>query len=138
MHGKAVMESSVGYKVFLLLHLGSVVVAFAPVAVALLPGGRRDGLSATAAAGRSVYAPALVAVGLFGALAVVTSDDVWEFSQAWVSLAFLVWIAMNGVLHAMVLAGHRRADTKRVERGEQLLTALFVLMLYLMIWKPGL
>ena len=131
------MGFSAGYKLFYLLHIASFVVAFAPVMVAVLPGGKHAATSAMTAAGRVVYAPALVATGLFGVLCVVTSDDTWEFSQAWISLAFLVWIAMNGVLHAMVLAGRRTANDPLTERGEQILTLLFVVMLYLMIWKPG-
>lgn len=132
------MGFPLAYKVFLLLHIASIVVAFAPVVVALLPGDRRAAVSAMAAGGRSVYAPALVATGLFGVLCVVTSNNVWEFSQSWISGAFLVWIAMNAILHAMVLAGQRQGHTTRVERGEQILTVLFILMLYLMVWKPGL
>ena len=131
------MRFSGGYKLFYFLHIISVVVAFAPVAVALFPGGKSGATSALAAAGRVVYAPALVAAGLFGVLCVVASDDVWDFSQPWISAAFAVWIAMNGVLHGMVLGRKRRTDPALAERGEQVLALLFVLMLYLMVWKPG-
>lgn len=131
------MGFSAGYRLLYLLHIASFVVAFAPVVVAVLPGGKNTSSAALSAAGRVVYAPALVATGLFGVLCVVTSDDTWEFSQGWISLAFAVWIAMNGVLHAMVLAGRRTGNDPLTERGEQILTGLFLVMLYLMIWKPG-
>ena len=131
------MGFSSGYKLFYVLHLTSVVVAFAPIVVALVPGGRGTTASVSSATGRVVYSTALVAAGLFGVLCVVTSDSVWEFSQTWISLAFIVWIVMNGVLHGMVLAGLRRARAASVERGEQLLALLFAVMLYLMVWKPG-
>jgi hypothetical protein len=132
-----------GYKLVFLLHVASFVVAFAPAVVGLLPG---DGAATTTlrAAGRTIYAPALILTGLFGILLIVLSDEVWEFSDLWVSLAFLVWIAMNGVFHALILPqlrgrGGRTGGSTAVdlERATQILTVLFVIMLYLMIWKPG-
>jgi len=134
---------SFGYKLVFLLHVASFVVAFAPAVVGLLPG---DGAATTTlrAAGRTIYAPALILTGLFGILLIVLSDEVWEFSDLWVSLAFLVWIAMNGVFHALILPqlrgrGGRGGSTTAIdlERATQILTVLFVIMLYLMIWKPG-
>ena len=113
-----------GYKLVFLLHIASIVVAFAPVVVGLLPG---DGAATTTlrAAGRTIYAPALLLAGLFG----------------------IVWIAMNGVFHALILPqltgrgsrGGRGGSSTAVdlERATQILTVLFVVMLWLMIWKPG-
>lgn len=129
---------STGYKIFLFLHLVTVVIAFAPAVIAVLPGGR-DGLTGVLdRAGRQVYAPALILAGLFGILCIVTSDSRFEFSQTWISLAFVVWIAMNGVFHALVLAGGKAGDQSKVTSGHQILTLLLLAMLYLMIWKPGL
>ncbi|HEX6570229.1 MAG TPA: hypothetical protein VF015_13735 [Acidimicrobiales bacterium] len=128
---------STGFKIFFFLHILTVIVAFAPGVVAVLPGGR-EGLAGTLdRAGRVVYAPALILAGLFGILCIVTSDDVFEFSETWVSLAFVVWIAMNGVFHALVLAGQRQGDEGKVTSGHQIMTVLLLAMLYLMIWKPG-
>jgi hypothetical protein len=135
-----------GYKLVFLLHIASIVVAFAPVVVGLLPG---DGAATTTlrAAGRTIYAPALILAGLFGIVLIVLSDEVWEFSDLWITLAFLVWIAMNGVFHALILPqltgrgsrGGRGGSSTAVdlERATQILTVLFVVMLWLMIWKPG-
>ena len=44
---------------------------------------------------------------------------------------------MNGVFHAMVLAGQRDGDTDKVNNGQAIMTVLLLVMLYLMIWKPG-
>lgn len=133
-----------GYKLVFLLHIASVVVAFAPVVVGLLPG---DGAATTTlrAAGRTIYAPALLLAGLFGVVLIVLSDEVWEFSDLWITLAFLVWIAMNGVFHALILPqlrgrggrGGGASTAIDLERATQILTVLFVIMLWLMIWKPG-
>jgi hypothetical protein len=127
-----------GFKIFLVLHVFTVVVAFAPALVAVLPGGRDGALGLLDRAGRQVYAPALILAGLFGTACIVTSEDVWQFSQTWPSLAFVVWIAMNGVFHALVLAGQRQGDERKVVTGQQIMTLLLVVMLYIMIWKPGL
>ena len=90
-----------------------------------------------------IYGPALIAAGAFGILLIVVSDEAWEFSQGWVSFAFLVWIAMNGVLHALLLPAERKladgdeASRSRADLGGQIITVLFIVMLWLMIWKPG-
>ncbi len=59
-------------------------------------------------------------------------------------LAVVVWLAMNGVLHAMLLpaeTGARRPATSRRARrsdtGGQILTVMLLVMLYLMVFKPG-
>jgi hypothetical protein len=126
-----------GFRIFYFLHILTIVVAFAPAVVAVLPGGRDGALGLLDRAGRQVYAPALILAGLFGILCIVTSDDVFEFDQTWISLAFVVWIAMNGVFHALVLAGQRQGDERKVVTGQQIMTVLLLAMLYLMIWKPG-
>ena len=131
------MITDTAFRIFFFLHIATIVVAFAPAVVSLLPGGTEGVRGALDRAGRQVYAPALILAGLFGILLVVTSNDVFEFDQTWISLAFLVWIAMNGVFHAMVLAGQRKGDAARVNNGQMVLTVLLLVMLYLMIWKPG-
>jgi arginine exporter protein ArgO len=128
---------STGFKLSLYLHILAVVVAFAPSVIAVLPGGRDGLLGVVDRAGRTIYSPALILAGLFGILAIVTSDEVFEFSDTWISLAFVVWIAMNGVFHALVLAGRRHNDESKVVTGQQIMTLLLLAMLYLMIFKPG-
>jgi arginine exporter protein ArgO len=128
---------STGFEIMLVLHIATVVVAFAPAVIGVLPGGRDALTGVLEAAGRLVYAPALVLAGLFGIGCIVTSDDAFELSDTWVSLAFVVWIAMNGVFHALVLAGERQEDRAKVTTGHQIMTLLLLAMLYLMVFKPG-
>jgi hypothetical protein len=132
---------STTFEIFLVLHILSVVVAFAPAVVAVLPGGRDGAFGLVDRAGRQVYSPALILAGLFGIVCIVTSDvggtAVFEFSDTWVSLAFVVWIAMNGVFHALVLTGQKQGDESKVTNGQAIMTVLLVVMLYLMVFKPG-
>jgi uncharacterized membrane protein len=138
--------------ILLFLHITSVVVAFAPASVHPLLGRQfgEDGPAAlqrfsgfAARNSRRVYAPALLLAGLFGILLVIDSDYI-DFDQTWISLALLVWIAMNGVVHAVIVPAERKVGegdaeaAKRLDLGGGLVTVLFLVMLYLMIWKPGL
>ena len=128
---------STGFKISLFLHILTIIVAFAPSVLMVLPGGRDGGLGLLERSARTVYAPALLLAGFFGIMCIVTSDEAFEFSDTFISLAFVVWIAMNGVFHALVLAGQKRGDAKKVENGQAIMTVLLLVMLYLMIWKPG-
>lgn len=128
---------STAFEVSLVLHILTAVVAFAPAVVAVLPGGRDGVVGVLDKAGRQVYAPALILTGLFGILCIVTSDEVFEFSDTFISLAFVVWIAMNGVFHAFVLVGQKENDAAKVVTGQQIMTVLLLAMLYLMVFKPG-
>ncbi len=131
------MIDDTGFRIFFLLHILTVIVAFAPAVLAVLPGGRDGLVGVLDKAGRQVYAPALILAGLFGIMCIVTSDELFEFSDTWISLAFVVWIAMNGVFHGLVLAGQKQGDESKVNSGQQIMTVLLLAMLYLMVWKPG-
>lgn len=154
-HG-ALILAAVGddlYNVILALHVVSFVIAFAPVIAhpvmniqsrSASPESRTTILRFIAQNGQRIYAPALIVTGGLGIVLILVSDDAWEFSQGWVSASFAVWIAMNGVLHAVLLPAERKlADgdasvEKRVEITGMVLTVLFLVMVVLMIWKPGL
>lgn len=72
------------------------------------------------------------------------SSGAWKFSQGWMIGALIVWIAMNGVLHAMIIPSERKvaagdlsAETG-VQRGGGIISVLLLVMLWLMVFKPGL
>ena len=107
---------STGYDVMLFLHIASALVAFAPAFAhplierqtrTLDAASRGAVLGFLAQNGRRVYAPALILTGLFGFGLQGMSDSVWEMSQTWIWLALLLWVAMNGVLHAMLLPAEK-------------------------------
>jgi uncharacterized membrane protein len=137
-------------KLWFFLHIASVVVAFAPGIVApLLVQAYRSSDGAQKLAGvllrndKRVHGPALVAAGLFGIFLILASHELVKFDDSWVSMAFVVWIAMNGVLHGLIAPGLRGmaagdADAeRRWQLGGAIIDLLFLVMLVLMIWKPG-
>lgn len=140
------------YKLLLLLHITAIVAAFAPATVHTLLArqlGQSDRPALQRVAGFAsansmrFHGTALILAGLFGVGMIFSSDDAWEFSQGWISMAFVVWIAMNGVLHALIVPGERalgsgdEAAQRKLDLGGGIMTLLFLFMLYLMIWKPG-
>jgi uncharacterized membrane protein len=142
------------YQLVYLLHIAAIVTAFAAAIVNPRLGGlakRSDeGTARTinrfiADGSTKVHFPALAAVGLFGILMVLLSDEVYEFSQAWISIAFVLWFAMLGLIWFVLVPAERRlgaapsdADEKKVAMFGGIIHLLFLLMLIDMIWKPGL
>ena len=140
------------YNILLLLHILLAMAAFAPAFVHPLvanqikgmePSGRQAVLTAIAGNGRRIYAPALIVTGLLGFGLSGMSDGVYALSQGWLLASIIIWIAMNGVLHAILLpaeravAGGDDSAQGRVDLGGAVLTVLLLVMLYLMVFKPG-
>jgi hypothetical protein len=142
------------YKLLYLGHMLSFVVAFAPSVINPILIARLKAADDPAVLGRvsrvlhlndrQIHLPALVALGGFGLAMVFASDPFFAFDQAWVSLAFLVWLAIGGIVTGVLLPNERKLSEgdlsaeRKVERAGQLVTVLTLVMLYLMIWKPGL
>jgi uncharacterized membrane protein len=141
-----------GYNVVLFLHILAVFVAIAPGFVHPLLarqsedlGGRTQSalIGMFAANGRRIYAPALLLTGLLGFALQGMSDGVITFGQTWFWLAIVLWVLMNAVQHAVVMpaeraVGHGRAEAAlRMERGGAVLSVLFLVTLYLMVFQPG-
>lgn len=141
-----------GYNVMLFLHILTVLVAFAPAFVHPLLSRQAAALDGTARGklfgmfagnGRRIYAPALILTGLFGFGMQGMSDGYIEFGQTWFWLSIVVWLAMNGVLHGMLLPAEKGVADGDASAAQKLDTAwiIFVVMLlftlYLMVFKPG-
>jgi uncharacterized membrane protein len=143
---------STGYKITLLLHILSVIVAFAPAFVwpvasaKLKKEGKPVGPTIGAlAAGNTVkiHGPALVLVGFFGLGLVGMSDPVFGFDQSWVMAAIVVWFLMLGIIFGLMLPAEKKAAggdesaDKIVAMAGGFMHLLLLVMLYLMIFKPG-
>jgi uncharacterized membrane protein len=106
------------YKVVLVLHLMAAIVGFGGMAVngfygAMAAARRsRDG----AAIGEAVdkgYKFAewpVYAVPILGIVLVLMSEDVFQFSQLWISLSFVLYIVAIGLLHGVQLPTVRRIN----------------------------
>ena len=145
--------NSFGYRLFFLLHILAIIVAFAPAfvwpfsAARLKKAGKPVGSSiGEMAAGHSlkVSGPAVVLAGLFGFAMVGMSGKAWKFSQTWVSIGMLLWFLAIGVQFGLMgptekraAAGDQTADAKLSMYGG-MLHVLLLLLLIDMIWKPGL
>jgi hypothetical protein len=105
-------------------------------------------------------------VFIFGLAMVGMSDSVWKFSQTWVWLAATLFIIGLGVSHGILLPGVKRMGVlmremvaagpppegaggpppqaaemealgKRVGAAGMFLNLLIVVILFIMVWKPG-
>ena len=141
-----------GYNIVLLLHILTAMAAFAPMFVnpflaaqadSLDPVHKRQVLGFLVQNGRRVYLPALVVAGLLGFALAGMSSDVFKMSQGWLIASILVWLGLNGVLHGVVAPAEKAMaygdDSACVlaSAGGGLATILMIVMLYLMIFKPG-
>ena len=142
------------YKLLFLGHMVSFLVAFAPAVINPILGAqtKADGDQAARCAwpgtwpgnGRRIHFPALIALGASGSRWCSRPTTSSGFDDTWVSLAFLVWLAICGVVlggcccrpSASWRPATRRPRRWSSGRPDRHACSLLV-MLYLMIWKPG-
>jgi hypothetical protein len=153
------------YNIVLVLHIVVSIVAFGGLATMSAYNSRAlkeaAGPAATlldASAGVTKIAHgALYAVAPLGVVLISLSDGAIEFSATWISISFLVWFAMIGVAHALVLKNLKMASArageldptanladdsaalealKRMGVGDAIGQVLLVGALALMIWQP--
>lgn len=161
---------SFAYEVVYALHLLAVVVGFGSTFVqpflasrarALDPPARAEVSRLSFDAGKVLGTPFIYAAGVFGVILVLLSEDVYEFSQTWISIAFLLFIVaavVAGVVHGPNLrrlvaleqeaAAHAgpgeppqlaeiQTRGKRAGMFGGILHLLFLLLLLDMVFKPG-
>lgn len=138
-----------GYNIVLLIHVLTVIVATTgavahPLMFALER--RRPDPDPAALAQRfeipsRIYAISFAITGLVG-FGLISMGD-WPWGDAWLWLSIVVWVAANGVLHAMLLpaeravAGGDTSAARRLDIAGPLTTALVLVVLFLMVVKPG-
>jgi len=145
---------SFGYRLLFLLHIVAIVVGFAPAFVNPVINARlkrtqstladhQDVAGIMATNSRQVYGPALALAGVFGLGMIGLSNKVYTFSQAWVSIALVLWFILLGVVFALLVpaehrvgTGDRAADAKVTMFGG-IVHVVFLLLVIDMIWKPG-
>lgn len=143
------------YRLMVFLHIFAAVVAFAPGFVWMVADARmrRAGGSMPVAVkaqipamSMTVFGPALIANGVFGAAAVAMEPtERVEFSTPWVSIAFLLWFVIVGIVFLGIIPSERRAAEAeetpgpdgRIKMFGGMVHLLFTVMLIVMIWQPG-
>ena len=149
------------YKLVLVLHILAAIIGFGGMFIAgfygiesrKLPGD--EGLvvaRATMKVSSQVPTVAVCAVPILGILLILMSDDVWQFSQAWISLSFLLYIVLMGLATGLQVPTLRKLMTLRAEGGNATqvealgkraaavgaaVNVLWVITLALMVFKPG-
>ncbi len=105
----------------------------------------------------------IYSIPVFGILLVVASDEAWKFSQTWIWLSLVLYAIAIGISHGVMRPGTKRIHElmiemeqspptaggpppqvaeieetgKRLGIGGPALSILAVLILFLMVWKPG-
>lgn len=163
------------YKFLLVLHLLAAIVGFGPTVLAAVFGAKaeaRGGREGQAIAETTydvmhdVAEWVIYAVPIFGILLVLTSDDAWKFSDAWISFSLLLYIAALAIVHALHFPNIKRMNQLMAElnagsgppgsgggpppqvaeleqRGKKaaglgmLLNVMLVTIVVLMVWKPA-
>jgi uncharacterized membrane protein len=102
-------------------------------------------------------------IPVFGILLVFASDEAWDFGQTWIWLSLVIYVAAIGIAHGVLTPGHKRINELLAEMetspppaggappqvaeiqtlGQRQAVAgminnlAVVVLLVLMIWKPG-
>jgi len=144
-----------GYKVMLLLHLLAVVVGFAPawltpMLVRLTTNGDRAAADALDTSILRYSLPGLGVAGLLGfGLAGMSKvegfdEPLYKMSQTWLAIAIVLWLVLLAVTFFVArpaikaLRDGDAAARGRVAMSTGVTHLILVVMLYLMIFKPGL
>jgi hypothetical protein len=135
----AIFDISTGYQILGLLHVLAVIVAFGPLFV--YGSLQRAGAGATIAKLHlRVSLPALALVWVLGMGMVGMSDEVWKMSQTWIVLSLIGWVILMLVSWFLIrpaLIDSSDTARSRLAAGIGVTHLLLVVILYLMIFKPG-
>ena len=153
---------STPYKIVLLLHILGAIVAFGAAFVnpTILRLSQRDGAGGVVAKNQATAAtrvslPAMILTGLLGfGVAGMSKPDaiagapdpkpIYSMSQPWLMTAVLLWLVLVAIYFFAILPALRKIGegdegaTKIVSALTGVSHLILVVMLYLMIFKPGL
>jgi|TARA_B100001996_G_scaffold291988_1_gene232181 hypothetical protein len=135
--------NSGSYNFVLFLHLLSVILgtgsAFLAQVITSKYKKSTDNPQITLTALGTVMSPSLLLSGVFGGALVGMSDDVYDFSQLWLTLAGILWLTC--IAAAALLYKPPFLTLPDVGKHEAKLSAILhlslVVMLAVMVWKPG-
>ena len=150
------------YNAVLVLHILAAIIGFGGMFIAGFYGaesGKRPGTDGLAIAETTlkvsgqVPTVAVCAVPILGILLILLSDDTWKFSEAWISMSFVLYIVLMGLATGMQVPTIRKmvamraggtgsptelaALAKKVATVGGIVNVLWILILVLMVFKPG-
>jgi len=142
----AILDISTGYKIIGTLHILAAIIAFGPLF--LYPALQRAGAGAKIARLHlRMTLPALavtwaLGMGLVGMSKPEGSDDaIFKMSQTWIILALIAWVILMLVGWFMIrpaLSDDSPTARGRLASGVGISHLLLVVLVYLMVFKPGL
>lgn len=135
----AINDFSTGYQILGLLHILAAVVAVGPLFI--YSSMQRAGAGAEVARlHMRLSLPALVLVWVLGMGMVGLSDGAIEMSQTWIVLSLISWVAMVAVSWFLIrpaVADAGESARSKLAAGIGVTHLLTVVVLYLMVFKPG-
>jgi small-conductance mechanosensitive channel len=136
----AIFDISTGYRIVGLIHVLAMIIAFGPLF--FYPSLQRAGAGATVAKLHlRLVLPALALVWALGMGLVGMSKDLWEMSQTWIVLSLIGWVVLMLVSWFLIrpsLTDPSEQARSKMASGIGITHLLLIVMLYLMIFKPGL
>ncbi len=136
----ALLLNTTAYKLFGLLHVLAVIAAFGPLLI--YPSMQRAGAGqAVAKLHLRLALPAMTLVWVLGMGLVGLSDDVLELTDPWILVSLIGWVVLMVVSWFLIrpaLTGTSATARSRMASGIGITHLLLVVILYLMIFKPGL
>ncbi|MBT94419.1 MAG: hypothetical protein CL431_00410 [Acidimicrobiaceae bacterium] len=134
--------NSDGYNIVLLLHLFTVMVGTGSTFMIQFINAKDSEILVNNPAQRIIgflVAPSLFLGGVFGGALVGLSDDVYDFSQLWLTIAGVVWLTACGsatlLFRPPFLTFPDPSHYQRPLTG--ILHLSLAVMLIVMVWKPG-
>jgi uncharacterized membrane protein len=135
----AIWDFSTGYQLLGVLHILAVIAAFGPLLV--YPSLRRAGDTVGLAKLHMwLSLPALTLVWIFGMGMVGTSKNNFEMSQTWIILSLIGWVVLMAVSWFLIrpaITDTGEAASKRFSAGIGVTHVLMIVILFLMVFKPG-
>ena len=135
----ALLEISTGYELLGYLHVLAVIVAFGPLFA--YPSMQRAGATqALAKLHIRLALPALTLVWVLGMGLVGASDEAWKLADTWILLSLIGWVVLVLVSWFLIrpaINDPGEAARSRLAAGVGVTHLLLVVILYLMIFKPG-
>jgi len=151
------------YQFVKVLHILAAIIGFGGMFIAGFYGNEarnrpgREGLAVaetTLKVTGAVPTKAVYAVPVLGILLILLSDDTWKFSEAWISLSFVLYFLLIVLAVVVQVPAIRKmvavrsgadgaqplqmqAEAKKVAAVSGIVNVLWVVILFLMVFKPG-